>query len=349
MPLTRRSFVGATIVMPLASCSMSQSDSTGIDSLLERYHGDVPGAAVLVIKESVATPHAYGFADLESKQRITSATNFRLASVTKQFTAAAILLLMEDGKLALDDRIRTWLPTLPDATDSVTIRHLLTHTSGLIDYEEVIPATLTGQLRDSDVLQLLEAQDRTYFAPGTAYRYSNSGYALLALIVGKASGQDFAQFLRARIFQPLGMTNTVAHEEGVSTIAHRAYGYSEVDGTWQRTDQSQTSAVLGDGGVYSSLDDLAKWDAALYDERLLKRSSLQVAFTPATKTDDPTIGYGFGWRITGESLWHSGETIGFRNVLVRYPQRRLTVIVLTNRSEPEPYPTALEIAKLAGA
>jgi CubicO group peptidase (beta-lactamase class C family) len=349
MSLTRRAFVGATIVMPLASCSMSHSETARIDALLERYQGEGPGAAVVVIQDGVATTHMHGFADLEGKQRITSATNFRLASVTKQFTAATILLLMEDGKLALDDRVRTWFPTLPDATDSVTIRHLLTHTSGLVDYEDVIPATLTRQLHDSDVLQLLESQDRTYFIPGKAYRYSNSGYALLALIVGKASGHDFAQFLRARIFQPLGMTNTVAYEEGVSTIAHRAYGYSDVGGKWERTDQSQTSAVLGDGGVYSSLDDLAKWDAALYDERLLKRSSLHAAFTAATKTDDPAVEYGFGWRITGKSLWHSGETIGFRNAIVRYPQRRLTVIVLTNRNEPEPYPTALEIATLAGA
>jgi CubicO group peptidase (beta-lactamase class C family) len=255
--------------------------------------------------------------------------------------------LMEDGTLALTDRLRKWLPSLPAATESITLRHLLTHTSGLIDYEDVIPASMTGQLHDQDVLTLLESQDRLYFEPGASYRYSNSAYALLALIVGKASGSSFAQFLAARIFQPLGMSGTVAFEEGISTVAKRAFGYTETAGNvWSQTDQSQTSAVLGDGGIYSSLDDLAKWDAALYDERLLKQSSLQAAFTPATRTDDPAIEYGYGWRITGETLWHSGETIGFRNVIVRYPQRRLTVVMLTNRNEPEPYSTALEIAKL---
>ena len=266
--------------------------------------------------------------------------------MTKQFTAAAVLLLVEDGKLSLDDLLRNRFPALPAATAGITIRQLLTHTSGLIDYEDVIPESLTRQLHDDDVLALLESQDRTYFAPGTNYRYSNSAYALLALIVGQASGLSFAKFLQARIFQPLRMDNTVAFEDGISTVAHRAFGYTENGGSWRQTDQSQTSAVLGDGGVYSSLDDLAKWDAALYDERLLKHSSLQAAFTPATKTDDPSIEYGFGWRITGETLWHSGETSGFRNVIVRYPQRRLTVIVLTNRDEPEPYMLALEIAKV---
>jgi CubicO group peptidase (beta-lactamase class C family) len=201
-------------------------------------------------------------------------------------------------------------------------------------------------VHDADALQLLAREHRTYFAPGTGYRYSNSGYALLALIVERASGQRYADFLRTRIFQPLGMHDTVAFEDGISRVEHRAYGHSFEDGRWTRTDQSTTSAVLGDGGIYSSIDDLARWDAALYDERLLPRALLQQAFTPATNTDEPDVAYGFGWRITGETLWHSGETMGFRNVIVRYPQRRLTVVVLTNRNDPEPYATAKRIAAL---
>jgi len=318
-----------------------------VDALMRNYTGDVPGAAVLVLRDGQPIVRAgYGLADLETDTPATPETNYRLASVTKQFTAASILLLAEDGRLKLDDRVRTWLPSLPKATETVTIRHLLTHTSGLIDYEEVIPEVFAGQLHDADVLRLLETQDRTYFRPGTGYRYSNSGYALLALIVERASGKTFATFLRERIFQPLGMNNTVAYEEGISTVNNRAFGYTEEAGRWNRTDQSQTSAVLGDGGIYSSIDDLAKWDAALYDGRLLRPSSLQAAFTPATHTDDPEVEYGYGWRITGETLWHSGETVGFRNVIVRYPKRHMTVVVLTNRNEPEPYQLALEIAKM---
>ena len=317
-----------------------------VDALMRPYTGDVPGAAVLVLRDGRPDVRAgYGLADLETGTPATPETNYRLASVTKQFTAAGILLLAEGGRLTIDDRAHDWLPSLPKAAETVTIRHLLTHTSGLIDYEDVIPETFAAQLHDADVLRLLETQDRSYFRPGTGYRYSNGGYALLALIVQRASGKSFATMLRERIFRPLGMTNTVAYEEGISTVNNRAFGYTEDAGRWNRTDQDQTSAVLGDGGIYSSIDDLAKWDAALYDRRLLHPSSLRAAFTAATHTDDPEIEYGYGWRITGETLWHSGESVGFRNVIVRYPKRHLTVVVLTNRNEPEPYRLALEIAQ----
>jgi CubicO group peptidase (beta-lactamase class C family) len=316
-----------------------------VDALLRDYAGDVPGAAVLVVRDGQPVVRAgYGLADLETGTPATPETNYRLASMTKQFTAASILLLAEDGRLTLDDRACEWLPSLPKAAETVTIRHLLTHTSGLVDYEDVIPEGFAAQLHDADVLQLLETQGRTYFRPGSGYRYSNSGYALLALIVERASGNTFATFLRERIFEPLGMHNTVAYEEGISTVSNRAFGYTQEAGGWKRTDQDQTSAVLGDGGIYSSIDDLAKWDAALYDSRLL---DLRAAFTPATRTDDPDVEYGYGWRITGETLWHSGESVGFRNVIVRYPKRHLTVVVLTNRNEPEPYRLALEIAETA--
>jgi CubicO group peptidase (beta-lactamase class C family) len=334
--------------MCCGGCTSGTDDlGTQIDAMMQAYQGTAPGASVLVLKDGRPVYHkSYGFADLEAKVPATPATNYRLASMTKQFTAAAILLLAEDGKLSLDDPLRKWLPTLPAAADGMTLRHLLTHTSGLIDYEDVMSPDTKAQLHDADVLHLLESQNRNYFAPGTQYRYSNSGYSLLALIVGRASGRDFASFLRERIFSALRMQNSVAFEQGVSTVTNRAYGYSFVNNSWTRTDQSLTSAVLGDGGIYSSIDDLAQWDAALYDNRLLRDDSLRAAFTPATKTDDPAVQYAFGWRITGESLWHSGETMGFRNVIVRFPTHRLTVVVLSNRDDPEPYFLALAIAKL---
>lgn len=320
-----------------------------VDALMRDYQGDVPGASVLVIENGKSVvSRSYGLADLEAHVAAEPQTNYRLASVSKQFTAASILLLAQDGKLSLDDRLRKWLPSLPASADAITLKQVLTHTSGLIDYEDVMAqdATENEQVHDADVLRLLESQDRTYFAPGTDYRYSNSGYALLALVVEKASGKRYAAFLNDRIFAPLGMGHTVAYEKGVSTVADRAYGYSLIDGKWRRTDQSSTSAVLGDGGIYSSIGDLAKWDAALYDDRLLDAQSRKLASTPWTKTDDPAVEYGYGWRISGDSQWHSGETIGFRNVIVRYPKSRLTVVVLTNRDDPEPYRKAQQIAAL---
>jgi CubicO group peptidase (beta-lactamase class C family) len=319
-----------------------------VDALMRDYDGHVPGASVLVLKDGEPLlRRSYGLADLDSGSAATPATNYRLASVTKQFTAASILLLAQDGKLSLDDPLKRWLPSLPKAADAVTLRQLLSHTSGLVDYEEHIPEGFAGQLHDADVLRILEGQDQTYFPPGSDYRYSNSGYALLALVVGRASGTDFASFLRERIFRPLHMDATVAHQDGADMVARRAYGYSLVDGRWQRTDQSQTSAVLGDGGIYSSIDDLARWDAALYDDRLFPAQVRAQMFAPATTTDEPDVPhYGFGWRLNGDSVWHSGESIGFRNVIVRWPAEHVTVIVLTNRNDPEPYRLALSIARL---
>jgi CubicO group peptidase (beta-lactamase class C family) len=318
-----------------------------VDALMRPYQGAVPGAGVAVLQDGrPILRRAYGLADVEAGIAATAATNFRLASMSKQFTAAAILQLMEAGRLAIDDPVRQWLPGLPDAANGMTLRHLLTHTSGLIDYEDVIPQARTSPLRDADVLRLLEAQNRRYFAPGTGYRYSNGAYVLLALIVERAAGEVYAVYLRKRIFQPLGMQETVAFEDGVSTLARRAFGYSAAGDSWIRTDQSLTSATLGDGGIYSSIDDLAKWEAALCGEGLLRPATLRLAFAPATPTEDPAVQYGFGWRISGEVRWHSGESLGFRNVIVRFLERRLTIIVLTNRNDPLPYGAAAAIAKV---
>ena len=234
------------------------------------YEGDVPGAAVLVIRDGVVvTRSACGYADLEARVPVTPATNFRLASITKQFTAAAILEL----GLAHDP----------------SIQQLLTHTSGLIDYEDVLDSD--WQVDDRDVPRLIEGHPR-YFAPGTSYRYSNTGYALLALIIERESGMSFADFLRTRIFEPLGMQATT-----VGPATNRAYGYSLVNGLWTRTDQDRTSATRGDGGIYSSIDDLAKWLAAL------DRGLYAEAMIPRTQTDDPQTQYGYGWRITGDTIW----------------------------------------------
>ena len=336
------------LLWTLASCTRSAAPAADdIDRLMSAYRGDVPGASVLVLRDgSVLVRRAYGYADLEDHVAATPATNYRLASMTKQFTAAAILLLVQDGRVSLDDPIRKWLPELPTSAAPVTVRQLLTHVSGLIDYEDLIPPGTTQQVHDQDVLHLLAAENRTYFPPGSQYRYSDSGYSLLSLIVARASHESFASFLRERIFVPLGMRATVAYEAGISTVTQRAFGYSAQGTGWVRTDQSLTSAVLGDGGIYSSIDDLAKWDAALYDGRLLRATSLEQAFAPSVVTDDPNVRYGFGWRITGQSLWHSGETLGFRNVIVRFPAHHFTVIILTNRNDPEPYGAALAIAKL---
>ena len=319
-----------------------------IDAWMRDYTGQVPGASVLVLEGGDAVfQRSYGLADLEAGVTSSPTTNYRLASVSKQFTAASVLLLVEDGVLTLDDRVRHWLPTLPVASEGITLRHLLSHTSGLVDYEDLLPPDQAHQIHDADVLRLLEREDRLYFPAGSDYRYSNSGYALLALVVERASGQRFAAFLQARIFSPLGMTATLARQDEGPPVTDRAFGYTLVGDRWERTDQSTTSAVLGDGGIYSSITDLAKWDAAWYDDRLLSAPSRALAVQASTATPEPDVAhYGFGWRLQGRMQWHSGESIGFRNVLLRFPAQRLTIIVLSNRDAPEPYGLARRIAAL---
>jgi len=337
-------FLAAALLALVSSASRADDAAT----LMQPYTGKVPGAALLVLRDGKPVLRkAYGYADLEHGVAATPATNYRLASISKQFTAAAILLLAEDGKLKLDDSVRRWLPSLPASDQGITIHHLLSHASGLIDYEDLMPPGTTRQLNDGDVLRMLSAETRSYFAPGTGYRYSNSGYVLLGLIVERASGQRLPDFLRRRIFKPLHMDHTLLREPDGPQPEHRAYGYSEQDGRWVRTDQDLTSATRGDGGIYSSIDDLARWDAALYDSRLLKDASRHLAFAAQNHvTGEADVdAYGYGWRIHGEVRWHSGESIGFRNVIVRWPKQRLTVILLSNRNDPEPYRTALDIAR----
>jgi CubicO group peptidase (beta-lactamase class C family) len=300
---------------------------------------DVPGLAVVVVENGEALlVRSYGLADLEARVPCQPHTNFRLASLTKAFTAVAVMILAEDGKLSLDDKLPRFFPGFPPYGNEITIRHLLTHTSGLLDYEALISPGTTAQLHDRDLLEILRRQDKTHFPAGTRFRYSNGGYALLALIVEAVSSMSFAEFLRAKIFLPLGMGGTLAYEEGKSTVPHRALGYSKSGSAFVQTDQSLTSAVLGDGGIYSSVLDLFKWDQALYTERLVSRPMLRQAFTAQSSGSDFSgSGYGFGWyverRDREERIWHYGSTCGFSTSFHRIPQRKASVIILANRSE----------------
>ena len=323
-----------------------------VDSLFADYSvPSAPGASVVVIRRGrVLLERAYGLADLEARTPAAPRTDFRLASLTKQFTAMAVMILAEQGRLNYDDPLARFLPSLPAHARDVTIRNLLNHTSGLWDYEDFVPDSQTYQVKDRDVLQLILRADSLYFPPGSAYRYSNTGYALLALVVERVSGMPFARFLRDRVFRPAGMASTVAYEEGVSEVPSRAYGHSRDSTGWRRTDQSNTSAVLGDGGIYTSVDDLVRWDRALERHTLVSAATQQAAWTPAVLSSGRSTEYGFGWYVRREDgrlrVWHTGTTRGFRNAILRYPDERLTVVVLTNRNEGEPIAIAQQVAAL---
>jgi CubicO group peptidase (beta-lactamase class C family) len=345
-------------------------------AILERLaRPDEPGLAVLVRQDGKTVfERGYGVRDLRSRERIDPDTGFRLASVTKQFTAMAVMLLVRDGKLRYEDALTDLFPAFPAYGRGITIRHLLTHTSGLPDYEDLMAAaekdrapiwTADRQIHDDEVLALLRGEKKGRFAPGTNWAYSNSGYVVLGLVVARASGKPFGDFLRDRIFKPLAMGRTLVYERGRSEVERRALGHAKDGAGFREADQSPTSATLGDGGVYSNVEDLAKWDEALRVSRLLSPGAMKPALTPVRLADgseprwpsepggdnlDPgrPVSYGFGWFLDPwhgrPRMWHHGSTVGFRTVIERFPDDGLTVVILGNREDLDPRPLALEVA-----
>ena len=325
-----------------------------------------PGCAVLVIRNSkVLFEKGFGVRDLRSFHPIDSETNFRLASLTKQFTATAIMLLVHEGKLHYDDHLTDIFSDFPTYGRAVAIRHLLNHTSGLVDYEDVmqkqnpgVPDDRIPQIHDAEVLALMKQQTGTKFPPGSRWDYSNSGYVVLAMVVEKISGMSFGDFLRERIFKPLAMNNTIAYEKGKNEVRNRAYGHTQTAAGWRETDQSSTSATLGDGGIYTSLDDLEKWNRALDQHTLLSAQDTAPALRAPEWKNGPLLTlsgsiaprYGFGWfldPLEGHVRYsHYGETVGFRNAIQRFPNDRLTVIVLSNRAELDAPALGESIAKV---
>lgn len=329
------------------SCGKNQRAAM-IDEMMSEYaKPDGPGASVLVMKDdSIVFSRAYGLADITTGERLTTEHNFRLASITKQFTAMTIMMLSEAGRLSLEDSIARFFPDFPEYGRGIRVKHLLTHTSGLVDYEDLIPDTVTVQVHDIDCLRLMGQTDSLYFEPGSQYRYSNTGYALLALITEHVTGDRFADVLRDRIFQPLGMRTSVAFEEGISSVHHRSYGHSRKEDGWAKTDQSVTSAVLGDGGIYSNPTELATWISVLWQHRLISDSLQHQVWTNALLNDGEAIDYGFGWHLDGGHPHHDGSTKGFRNHILVFPDKRMMVVVLTNRDEGKPRELAERIAQL---
>jgi len=337
---------------------------------------DAPGMAVLVRTQGQTIfERGYGVRDLRMKAKINAHTNFRLASFTKQFTAMAIMLLVHDGKLRYDQTLAELFPDFPAYGKSITVRNLLNHTSGLPDYEDLMDAvekqkgplwSPEKQIQDDEVLKLLEQEEHGKFAPGTGWSYSNSGYVVLGIIIARASGKSYREFLQRRIFAPLKMNHTIVFQKGRNEVSNRAFGHSKEKELFKETDQSSTSATLGDGGIYSNLEDLAKWDNALRNHTLLSEKEFQPALTPVKLNDgseprwplEPNddnlhpgkpVSYGFGWFLDpyeGHArMWHTGTTMGFRTVIERFTEGDgLTVIILCNRTDLDPEKLALQIA-----
>jgi CubicO group peptidase (beta-lactamase class C family) len=306
----------------------------------------IPGLSVAVARDgAVIKKQGYGVANLELRTPASSETVYELGSVTKQFTAAAVMLLIEDGRIRLDDSIRKFFPEAPPAWNGITIRHLLTHTSGIQNHV-AIPGWLTvfktSILSENsptrDELLRLFFRLPLEFQPGETWSYDNTGYYLLGIIVEKVSGQSYWQFLDARIFRPLGMGATRSTDPE-PLVPNRASGYGWKNGRFENRPILAPFIAFSAGSILSTVEDMSKWSAALEGERLLKKSSLDQMWT-AAKTrngDEAPFNYGFGWFIDsyhGHRIFqHSGGTPGFSSLIYRFPDDRLSVIILTNHSD----------------
>ena len=363
-----------------ASSTFAQSSPKEISNQMENVFfgiasSDTPGFAVLIKKDGkILFEQGYGVRDLRTKTKIDEQTNFRLASFTKQFTAMAAMLLVHDGKLRYDESLTELFPEFPAYGKTITVRNLLNHTSGLPDYEDLMDQvektkgpiwSPENQIHDAEVLQLLERESQGKFAPGTKWEYSNSGYVVLGLIVAKLSGKSFAEVLHDRIVAPSKMDHTLVFEKGKSEVANRAYGHSGKKDGFVETDQSSTSATQGDGGIYSNLEDLSKWDDALRNHTLLSEKEFLPAITPAQlppgaesklAEDVPeslrghATAYGFGWFLNLQDphplMWHYGDTMGFKTAIFRYLPDNVTVILLCNRTDIDQGALTLKAAQL---
>jgi CubicO group peptidase (beta-lactamase class C family) len=316
--------------------------------LAELERQKIPGISLGVIRDGrLIKALGYGLANVELGVPVTPQSIFQTGSVGKQFTATAVMMLVEEGRVGLDDSIARYLPEAPAAWKGVTVRHLLTHTSGIADYggeESTMGKGVLDFRRDYTENELVRsfAAMPMDVASGEQWRYSNTGYVLLGILIHRVTGKFYGDFLQERIFKPLGMTSTRIISES-DIIPHRSSGYLLVKG--QLKNQNWVSPSLNttaDGALYTNVVDLAKWDAALYTERLLKRTSLDQMGTPVRLNNGETYPYGFGWRITAVNghrlLAHGGAWQGFCMSISRYVDDRLTIVVFTNLDEDNSHP-----------
>jgi CubicO group peptidase (beta-lactamase class C family) len=317
----------------IANMTHAQSLNTSLDSVLNKLHKETGTSFSLSIIENRKWLYQNSVGKHKSEGKISSdsKSNYRMASVSKQFTAAAIYLLIDQKKIKLDQTLSSIFPEFGETGNTITIHHLLTHTSGMTDYEELMNEEIKEQLSDQDVMNLVVKSEKTYFEPGTRFKYSNSAYCVLALMVEKISGTTLQQFCKKHIFDPLGMKNTVWY--GIK-IKNRVYGYAkDKNQKIVFNDQSLTSATLGDGGLYTSLEDYSKWF-------LNRKELIGLDFNDMIKSSSAFIknnfAYSFGWFYEHDGnnnprvILHSGATCGFSNITIEIPHKNMMISYFTN-------------------
>lgn len=340
------------VLLITVTLSAAQTSSDRVDeyvhSEIQKQH--IPGLSLLISRDgNVVRAQGYGLANVELQVPVKPETIFQSGSVGKQFTATAVMMLVEEGKIKLDAPISTYLPGAPAAWNQVKIRNLLSHTGGFTDYPKNFD--FRRDYTEAQLLEIVEGIPLAY-PPGTKWSYSNLGYLTLGIIIHHVSGEFYGDFLQQRVFGPLGMSTTRIISEA-DIVPNRASGYRLVKGELKNQEWvSPTLNTTADGALYFSSLDLAKWDAALYTEKLLKHSSLDQMWT-VTKLNNgqPNSGhYGFGWFIRSQDghrlIEHEGAWQGFKAQISRYVDDKLTVIVLANLDSADPAAIAHGVAKL---
>jgi CubicO group peptidase (beta-lactamase class C family) len=312
-----------------------------------------PGVAVLVIDNGQKIfEWSHGMADVDKKVPITSDTLFQLASVSKPMTTLAIMILAERGKLDYKDLIIKYLPEMKKYGGQVTIENLMEHTSGLADNSDMYDSGVSPTPKE--VMDLAENAAQLTFPTGSKYEYNNTNYVLLAQIVARVSGVDFAQFMKDNIFTPLGMNNTFVEIAGKQHFPNSAIGYYKQDkeGVYGNTDKEAYNLTYGDVNVYSTLNDMYKFDQGLQNDKLVSRATLDNAYTQTILNDGSKTGYGYGWSVTNvkgeKGVYHGGYWTGYNTMLYRFPDIGVTIIELSNADWFEVYNLQEKIMEIYG-
>lgn len=348
-------------ILCLAACVSAPAvraqtpSAAAIDAIYAAYDRDgSPGCLVGVLREGrVVYARGYGFANLDYGIRHSPEMVYYVGSVSKQFTAAAIALLAQDGRISLDDDVRRYLPELPDYGRTMTIRHLVHHTSGLRDIYTLMSLAgirMEDVLTNADALALIARQKELNFPPGDDYLYSNTGYWLLGQIIERVTGRTLAQYAEEKIFQPLGMTHTRFYDEAGRIMRNRVISYGSDGAGGYRITYLGNFDKVGAGGLYTTLGDLAKWDVNFYEPALGGQEFLRTMHTRGVLTSGDTLPYAFGLNVQERRglrmVRHGGSLMGFRADLVRYASERFSVISLCNLGSIDPGPLADQVTDL---
>jgi D-alanyl-D-alanine carboxypeptidase len=341
---SRRALVAAvcvaTVLRTAPAGAQAPAASNALDAVVQKSMEarKFPAVSIAVVKDGrTVVARGYGLADVEKSIPATEKTTYQLASITKQFTAAAVLMLVEDGKVSLDAKVTGILPGLPAAWSPVTVRHLLTHTSGIKSYTDVFGAkkVADGQVFTPNEILGLVTDAPLQFTPGDKFAYCNTGYYLLGMIVEKASGKPYAAFLTERIFRPLGMTST-ALDDYADARPVRARGYATASGKTALAAHTHPTQPFAAGALVSTVVDMATWDAALTARKLLKPASYDTMWTPMRLNDGTASSYAMGWQVDqyrGHARQaHGGGIGGFSTFIARFPDDKVTIVALVNQS-----------------